>query len=116
MSRLQETYNELQELKRERRELNKMFKDELVSNAEYQRVTDQLKVLREKKKSIENNVKSHALKDARKLDDLRLEIQSVNELLSDLSLNMYVSKQNVEIVDKSDQRYVPYFSVKFKKE
>lgn len=116
MSRLQETYNDLQEAKREKRELSKAFTDELKHNAEYNRIVEEAKLLREKKKTIENDVKSRALKDAQRLDDLKLEIASLQELLSDLSLNMYLAKENVEVTDTTDQRWVPYFSVRFKKD
>ena len=116
MSRLQETYNDLQEAKRELRDLNKMFKDELSVSSQYKDVTEELKTLREKKKSIENDVKSNSLKDAQRMDDLKLEIASLNELLSDLSLNMYIAKENVEIKDEANQRWVPSFKVTFKKD
>ena len=116
MSRLQETYNDLLDVKMERRDLSKTIKDELSHNAEYNKITEEMKILREKKKSIENEVKSHALKDAQRLDDLKLEIMSLQELLSDLSLNMYLAKEQVEVVDKADQRWVPSFSVKFRKD
>lgn len=116
MSRLQETYNELQEAKKERRELNKAFKDELAHNQEYNKIVEDMKVLREKKKGIENDTKARAMKDAQRLDDLKLEISSLQELLSDLSLNMYLAKEQVEVMDVADQRWVPYFSVRFKKD
>ena len=116
MSRLEETYQELQEAKKQRRELTKMFKDELKHNQEYQRITEEMKKLREEKKAVENTVKASALKDAQALDDLRVEITSLQELLSDIALNMYVSKKTVEIVDEKDGRYVPHFSVRFKKD
>ncbi len=116
MSRLQETYNDMQVAKRELRDLNKMFKDELSNSAQYQELLEKTKTLREKKKSIENDVKSNALKDAQRMDDLKLEIASLNELLSDLSLNMYIAKENVEIMDEANQRWVPTFKVAFKKD
>ena len=116
MSRLQETYNELQSLKREKRELNKMFQDELKSNSTYQGILEEMKVLRERKKSIENDTKANALKDAQRLDDLKLEIASTQELLGDLSLNMYLANETVEIVDEANRRYVQYFRVTFKKD
>ncbi|MBT6254373.1 hypothetical protein HOI83_04045 [Candidatus Uhrbacteria bacterium] len=116
MSRLQETYNELQVAKHELRDLNKMLKDELASSAKYQELVAESKVLREQKKSIENDIKSNALKDAQRMDDLKLEIASLNELLSDLSLNMYIAKETVEIMDEANQRWVPSFKVAFKKD
>lgn len=116
MSRLQETYNDLLEAKRERRELNKAMQDELAHHAEYIRMNEEMKLLREKKKTVENDVKSRALKDAQRADDLKVEISSLQELLSDLSLNMYLAKENVEVTDAADQRFVPHFSVRFKKD
>ncbi|HJN84988.1 MAG TPA: hypothetical protein QF873_01560 [Patescibacteria group bacterium] len=102
--------------KRELRDLNKMLKDELSSSAKYQELVAESKVLREQKKSIENDIKSNALKDAQRMDDLKLEIASLNELLSDLSLNMYIAKETVEIMDEANQRWVPSFKVAFKKD
>ena len=116
MSRLQETYNDLQVAKIERRDINKMMQDELAHSARYKEINEDMKRLREEKKSIENDVKSNALKDAQRMDDLKLEIMSLNELLSDLSLNMYIAKEQVEILDAANQRWVPSFRVAFKKD
>lgn len=116
MSRLQDVYNDLNTKKQERRELQKMFKDELAASSRYQEILEKAKKLRLEKKAIENDIKSHALKDAQRLDDLRHDIQSDQELLADIALNMYLSKQPVEITDEKNNRWVPYFKVTFKKD
>lgn len=115
MANLQDIHQRLEELKRKRRELNRMFKDELAQNEEYKKIVEDLKVLKEKKKSIENTTKLSCFAGQDAIKDVSDQIKVEKELLTDVALNMYVEGQNVEIVDK-DTRYTPEFSVKFKKQ
>jgi hypothetical protein len=115
MKNLQDIHTRLEDLKRRRRELNRMFKDELAQHEEYQKIIEDMRVLREKKKSIENLAKAACFKEADELDQLKEQIASERELLADVALNMYADGQNIEIVQE-DTRYIPQFSVKFKKE
>jgi len=105
----------LEELKRKRRELNRMFKDELAQNEQYQKIVEDLRVLREKKKSIENTTKVSCFAGRDAIKDVADQIKVEKELLTDVALNMYVEGRTVEIVNQ-DTRYTPEFSVKFKKE
>ena len=116
MPSLQEVHERLRAKKREKSEIQKAFKDELANNPRYQQVTEQLKTLKEEKKSIENQAWASASADAQKLDLLTLDIASDREMLSDLALNMYAKGQAVEIVDEMNVRWVPKFSVAFKKD
>ena len=93
-----------------------MFQDELKHNGEYQQILEQSKQLREKKKSIENQVKASALSNANQMDILALEIKEQGEMLTDIALNMYIANETVEIVDEDQSRWLPQFTVKFKKE
>ena len=54
MPKLEEVYKRLEENKKKRREINKMYKDDLNNNPRYQELVDEIKTLREEKKSIEN--------------------------------------------------------------
>ena len=116
MPSLEEVYGRLRDKKREKSEIQKAFKDELVNNPRYQQVAEQLKTLKEEKKSIENQAWASASADAQKLDLLTLDIESDKEMLSDLALNMYTKGQTVEIVDEHNTRWLPKFSVAFKKD
>lgn len=117
MQDLKEVFDRLQEKKRERKELTQMFKDELDHNGEYQKILEDLKVLKEKKKSIEDTAKANAISDVRQLDALKDEIQGSTELLTDLVLAKFLNKESVEIViPDQDIRMVPVFRVSFKKE
>lgn len=115
MTKLEEVYQSLEANKKKRREIAKMYRDELVNNQRHEEIMEQLKDLREEKKTIENQIKNGA-REFQEMDELRLEIQSESELLSDLALNMYIKDQTVEITDEYDNKWVPSFKVTFKKE
>jgi hypothetical protein len=93
-----------------------MFKDELSQNDEYKHLVDEMKTMKERKKSIESQVMAAALSDANQIDDLGNEIKHDTELLADVALNMYVKGQPVEVIDEYNVRWVPEFSVKFVKD
>jgi|GEM_PF-481621 len=116
MPSLQEVHARLRAKKREKSEIQKAFKDELVNNPRYQQISEQLKTLKEEKKSIENQAWAAASTDAEKLDLLSLDITSDKVLLSDIALNMYTKGETVEIVDEHNTRWVPSFAVNFKKD
>ena len=116
MPSLEEVHGRLRVKAREKSELQKAFKDELANNPRYQQISEQLKVLKEEKKSIENQGWAASSADAQKLDLLALDIKSDREMLSELALNMYVKGETVQIVDEYNARWVPKFAVSFKKD
>jgi hypothetical protein len=117
MQSLKEIHDRLEQKKKESSEIKKMFKESLEHNETYQALLEKLKVMKEEKKSIENEAWRQSSRDADRLDLLKLDIKSDKEVLSDIALNMYVAGKTVEIVDEEKQaRWVPQFSVRFKKE
>lgn len=115
MPQLEEVYTRLQINKKRKRELAKMIKDDLRNYPRYEAIQDEMKRLREEKKAIEDEVKAGSINEANELDELKTDIQSDQELLADIALNMYVNSQEVEIVDEFDQKWYPEFKVAFKK-
>jgi len=116
MQDLREVFAKIQLKKKERKELAKMFQDELKHNGEYQELLKQIKTLREKKRSIEDQAKASALHDAKQLDVLKDEIAGSTELLTDIALTKFLNREQVEIMDEENNRLIPQFSVRFKKE
>lgn len=116
MQTLNEIHKTLETKRREMRELNKMFRDELQNSSEYQTVVDEFETLREKKKSIESAVRASSQAALANLDLLKLDVKSYTEMLSDVALNKYAANENIEIVDENNVRWLPSFTVKFKKE
>lgn len=114
MQTLDEVYKRLEKAKKKRKELNKMLKDELSSQARYKEIQKEMKALREEKKGIEQETRS-ASGELSELDELKIEITTDTELLSDIALNMYTNKETVEIVDENEEKWYPQFKVTFKK-
>lgn len=116
MPTLQEVFSRLNAKKKEKSGLQKAFKDELANDPRHAQVVEELKRLREEKKSIEARAWAAAAADAQKLDLLSLDIKSDREMLSSLALAMYAAGKTVEIVDEQNVRWLPEFAVTFKKE
>ncbi|MDP2631269.1 MAG: hypothetical protein Q8P30_00695 [Candidatus Uhrbacteria bacterium] len=114
MSQLEEVYTRLDENKKKRRDINKMYKDELSHSVRHKDLLEEIKVLRDEKKSIENEIKEGS-PEFRELEDIKIDIQTDQELLSDIALNMYTNKEIVEIIDEYDNKWYPVFKVAFKK-
>lgn len=116
MPELKEVHFRIQDKRKQRREISKGFKDELAHNAGYQEILEGLTVLKERKKSIENEVRANASADATKLDTLGLEIKADTELLADVAINNFMENRSATFVDDMDQRWVPTFAVRFTKD
>lgn len=114
MPQLEEIYKRLEKNKKRKREIAKMISDELSHDSRYKELKEEMKALREEKKAIEQTVRAGA-PDAPEMDELKAEIQTDMELLSDLALNMYMKDQSIEIKDEYDQSWFPQFKVSFKK-
>ena len=116
MQDLKEVYDKLQAKKKERREIMKMFSDQLKHDGSYKEIVTQIKTLREKKKSIENTARAAAYADAQQLDSLSDDIKGSTELLTDVVVAKFFNRETVELVDEEENRLIPVFSVKFRKE
>lgn len=112
---ISEVFSRIQESKKQQRELKAMYKDALHSNGEYQRIKEELEDLKIKKKQIEAGVQTDFKEEFDKLEGLKLNIASDNELLSDLALSQFSKGELSKLVDENQVEYEPIFTVKFKK-
>lgn len=112
MASLEEVYSRLVQKKKQRRELTGAYQDELRNHARYQEILAQMKALRDEKKSIETELLEQA-GTSQDIELIKIDIKSDLELLADIALNLYVSNQNVEIIDEWNNRWSPLFSVRF---
>ena len=116
LSRLQKTHKEIREMKKERKDIKASWKDELQNDARYQELLEELQTLKDEKKQIEKRVHEQAPGELSKVEDLTHEIKSNEELMSDLAFNMLMKEEQVELSDEYNNRYVPQFLVRFKKD
>ena len=115
MANLQEIYERIKQNKAEQKIIRDAYKSELANCAEYQEIKDALDELKEKKKQIENGFKQEMAKDFEKLESLKLDIETDNEMMSDLALNSMMKGETVAIEDEFGQKYEPVFRVRFQK-
>lgn len=115
MTKIEEIYQGLKQKKKQKAEIQKMFRDELNQNERYVEINEQIARLREEKKAIENETRAADPSSADQLEALKIDIASDQEMLADVSLNMYVKEETVEIIDEYDQAWYPEFRVNFKK-
>lgn len=112
---IQVIFNKIQKIKKEQKELRRSYTDALKQSPGYKELLDQLKELREKKKKIEMSVRQDFATELNKLEDLKIDLESEMEVLSDLVFNKLVKGEKVEISDEFENNYEPVFKVIFKK-
>jgi predicted nuclease with TOPRIM domain len=115
MKEPQDIFNKIAELKKEQKAIKKTYKEALALFHEFAEITDEIKTLREKKKQIEEVIKEDFNKDMERLEDLKDDVASEQEMLSDVALNKLVRGESVTIKDEYENEYEPQFSVKFRK-
>ena len=115
MDKLQEVFNRIQESKKEQRKIKSSYREALASSVQYKKITDELKELKLKKKEIEESIRADFHNEFTKLDDLKIDLESDYELLSDIALTQLMKGETVKVTDEYETNYEPVFSVKFKK-
>ena len=109
MKNVQEIFDDIQELKKERREINKEYKYLLENDSKYGELVDKMKVLREKKKAIEDANKPP------RLEEIKDEISDFSQMISDVAISTLMSGKSISLKDKYDTEYEPVYKVSFKK-
>jgi len=109
MQNIQKIFDDIQELKKEQKILNKEYKYSLDHDTSYQELVEKLKKLREKKKNIEDGNKSL------RIDEIRHEVSSLNEMISDVAITTLMDGKSIHIKDEYDTEYEPIYKVTFKK-
>lgn len=112
---LQLIWDRVQKSKKEQREIKKMFRDALNNSQSYQKVCEELKALKDRKKKIEESMRDEFRSEMNRLDTLKADIENDQMLLADAALSELVKGQLVEVKDEYETRYDPVFSVRFKK-
>ncbi len=116
MKDLQSVFNRINEKKKEMRDIKGRYQDALINESEYESIKTKMKKLREQKKEIESVVQAQMGKDYERLEDLKYDIDSDKELLSDMAITQLMSGKPVQVSDEKENEYEPVFSVKFKKQ
>lgn len=116
MKTAQEMFNQLQNLKNERKALSSVYRDALANSSEYQKLTEELKTLRERRKMVVQAIDADLRNELDRLDDLKDEMANDKALLTDAVISQLTKGEPVIVVDEYQEKYEPVFSVVFRKE
>lgn len=109
MQDIQKVFDDVQKLKKEQRELKKEYKYLLDNDDSYQKIVEEVKKLREKKKNIEDGNRPS------RLDEIKNEITGLNEMISDIAITTLMDGKSVYLKDEYETEYEPVYKVTFKK-
>lgn len=115
MQDMQTVFNEIREMKKEMKEIRAMYKDALLQTDDYEKIVEEAKELRDKKKQIETKVQNQMGKSYEKYEDLKSEVAATEELLNDIAMTTLMDGKTVEVVDEFSNKYEPTYVVRFKK-
>jgi len=115
MQDIQEIFNRVQDAKKKKKDLETTYKDALGTSLEYQEMKDQLKVLRDKKKRLETTIREQFASEFTQLEDIKIDIASDMELITDIAVTRMMKGESIAIKDKDDNEYEPIFKISFKK-
>lgn len=115
MADLQKVFDEIREAKKEMKEIRAAYRDALSQTDKYQEITDKIKEQREEKKTIEARVQNEMGRAYQKLEELKVEVASKEEMLNDIAMTTLMKGETVEVVDEFQNRYEPLYVVRFKK-
>ena len=115
MEKLQTVFDRMQKRRKELKEIRKMYKDGLDNDSRYNNLVEEIKTHRDKKKQIELEVQEHLGETFMKLEELRDDIATDQQMINDIAMTTLMDGKTVEVTDEYNNRYEPEFKVSLKK-
>ncbi len=115
MNTLQDVFISIQESKKKQRELRAMYREAQQKSPEYQDIVSEIQALREKKKTIEQKLKSEFSRELEQIDELKSELKEEQEKLVSLALARFAKGETMKVIDSYNNVYDPVIKVSFKK-
>ncbi len=105
----------MEEKKKELKDLRGMYKDAMENSLPYQNILEKLQEIKNQKAILEETIRNSMGDSYIKMEELKSELQSDKEMMTDIALTKLMKGETVELKDKFDNQYEPVFSVRFKK-
>lgn len=115
MENIQKVFDRMQKRRKELKEVRAMYKDGLDNDTRYNNIVEEVKTLRDKKKKIEIEVQEHLGEAYSKLEELRDDIATDQQMINDIAMTTLMDGKTVEVTDEYNNRYEPEFKVSLKK-
>lgn len=115
MSTIQDTFFKIQDTKKKQREIRSVYREALSKSYDFQDITAQIKTLREKKKKIEDGIKSEYSRELDMLDDFAEALKTEQDRISDMVLTSLAKGEIIKVRDMRNTAYDPIVKVVFRK-
>ncbi|MBI2484369.1 hypothetical protein HYV71_04260 [Candidatus Uhrbacteria bacterium] len=115
MATIQDTFFRIQDTKKKQREIRSLYREALKKSHSYQEVLTDMQTLREKKKRIEENIRTEYARDLEQLDALVAELKEDHSKLADMVLSSLMRGEIIKVRDTHNTVYNPIVKVAFKK-
>jgi len=115
MKDTQEIFDQMQELKKEQKEIRRDYQDALETADNYEELKEKIKGLRDKKKRIEQTVQGKLGARYGRLEEIKDKLKEKNQLMSDVAMSRLAEGESIEIKDEFNNQYEPVYKVTFKK-
>ena len=115
MRDVQGIFDEIQELKKEQKEIRREYKDALLSANEYEETVEEAKKLREKKKQIEALTQGQMGARYVRFEEIKVKIEELNQMLTDIAMTNLMDGKTIALKDQFENEYEPVYKITFKK-
>lgn len=115
MSAIQDAFFKIQDTREKQRALRAVYREALVKSREYQDISDQIRALREKKKKIEEEIRSEYTRECDMLDELVTTMKEEQGRVVDMVLSSLSRGEIIKVRDSRNAVYDPVVNVRFKK-
>ncbi len=115
MSTIQDTFFKIQDTKKKQREIRAVYREALGKSHPYQDVSTEIRALREKKKGIEDRIKSEYAREFDMLDDCAETLKVEQDHISNMVLASLSKGEIIKVRDMRNNAYDPIVKVVFRK-
>jgi len=112
---MQGIFNEIQDLKKEQKEIRSEYKDALLNANEYEETVAENKEVRDKKKQIEVAVQGQLGMRYQKFEEIKDKIAELQEMLTDVAMTSLMDGKTIKLKDQFENEYEPVYKITFKK-
>lgn len=113
--KIKEVYNRVQDNKKLLKELKKSARDVLETHQPYMELNDVIKQKRKELKALEAQLLISNMVDLDQMNNLKIDVKTDEDMLKDLALTLLMKNEQVELIDKYENKYIPELRVAFKK-
>lgn len=115
MLQLQLVFSKTEDLKQKAKIIKHSIADALQDSRAYQEARKNLEAVKSDFKNLEEAIKADYRKELEELIEIKEDLRSEQQMMSDMAINNLVKGEALDIQDKKGNRLEPVFSVKFRK-